>query len=316
MSPSTLVITETDPQVSSATNNTVPKWNGTTLVDGVAIDDGTNFGIGTTPAAGNKLDVNGKSKTTNFQMTAGAANNAVLQSDAAGNASWVAASTLAITETDPQISSTTNNIVPKWNGITLVDGVAFDDGTNFGIGTTPAAGNKLDVNGKSKTTNFQMTAGAANNAILQSDASGNATWVVPNSLSVVRTNLSINQALTNAGWQRINFNTVVFDINTEFNTGTNRFVATKAGYYEVNAGYHTDNQSNTQFYSIGVYKNGTLYQQTTANHSNNGVVNRNINGTVYLAIGDYVEIFAENFQSSVSIDSFSGKTFFEVKQIR
>ncbi len=151
---------------------------------------------------------------------------------------------------------------------------------------------------------------------MQSDATGNATWVAPTSLSVVRTNLSGNQALTNAGWQIVNFNTVVFDINSEFNTGTNRFVATKAGYYEVNAGYHTDNQSNTQFYSIGVYKNGSLYQQTTGNHSNVGFVTRNINCIVYLAIGDYVEIFAGNYQASVSIDSYSGKTFFEVKQIR
>ncbi|MBK8599773.1 MAG: hypothetical protein IPN80_03790 [Flavobacterium sp.] len=240
----------------------------------------------------------------------------VLQTNGAGATSWVNPSTLAITETDPEVSSATNNSVPKWNGTTLVDGIAVDDGTNFGIGTTPTAGNKLEVNGKTKTTNFQMTTGAANNAVLQSDAAGNASWVVPTSLSVVRTNLSGNQLLATTGWQRINFNTVVFDVNSEFNTGTNQFVAVRAGYYEVNAGYHTDNQSNTQFYSIGVYKNGALYQQTTANHSNIGMVNRNINCTVYLAIGDYVEIFAENYQPSVAVDSYFGKTFFEVKQIR
>lgn len=161
-----------------------------------------------------------------------------------------------------------------------------------------------------------MTTGAAANAVMQSDASGNASWVAPTSLSVVRTNLSANQASATTGWQILNFNTVVFDINNEFNTSTNLFVATKAGYYEVNAGFHTDNQSNTQFYSIGVYKNGSLYQQTSSNHSNLGVVARNINCIVYLAIGDYVEIFAENYQSSVSIDSYSGKTFFEVTQMR
>lgn len=240
----------------------------------------------------------------------------VLQTDGAGTTSWVSPSSLAITETDPQVSAATSSAVPKWNGTALIDGIAVDDGTNFGIGMTPVAGNKLDVNGKTRTTNFQMTAGAANNAILQSDAAGNASWVLPTSLSLVRTGLTANQSLTTAGWQRINFNTVVFDLNGEFNTGSNRFVAAKAGYYEINAGFHTDNQSNTQYYSIGIYKNNALYQQTSANHSNLGVVARTINCVVYLNIGDYVEIFAENYQSGVAVDSYSGKTYFEVKQLR
>ena len=317
VNPSALSITETDPQVTSTTTNYVPRWNGTTLIDGVIADDGTNVGIGIAPSVGNKLDVSGKTRTTNFQMTNGATANYVLQSDATGNASWVNPTTLSITETDPQVSSTTSSVVPKWNGTTLVDGIMVDDGTNVGVGIIPSAGNKLEVNGKTKTTDFQMTTGATANYVLQSDATGNASWALPNNtLSVVRTNLSAGQSLGTSGWEKLNFDTVVFDINTEYNTGTNRFVATKAGYYEVNAGYHTDNQGNTQFYSIGVYKNGALYQQTTGNHYNVGYVYRNINCIVYLNAGQYIEIFAENYQSGVTIDSFPGKTFFEVKQIR
>lgn len=49
---------------------------------------------------------------------------------------------------------------------------------NVGIGN-PMPAEKLDVNGKTKTTNFQMTNGAANGYILQTDANGNATWVAP-----------------------------------------------------------------------------------------------------------------------------------------
>lgn len=244
-------------------------------------------------------------------------NGQVLQTNGAGTTSWVNPTTLTITETDPQVSSTTSNVVPKWDGTTLVDGVMTDDGTNVGIGVTPTAGNKLEVNGKTKTTNFQMTNGAAANYILQSDATGNASWALPNNThSVVRTNLNANQSLGTGGWQLINFNTVVFDLNSEFNTGTNRFVAAKTGYYEINAGFHTDNQSNTQFYSIGVYKNGSLYQQTSGNHSNLGPVARTINCIVSLSAGDFIEIYAENYQSGVNIDSYIGKTFFEVKQIR
>lgn len=97
----------------------------------------------------------------------------ILQTNATGVLSWVAPSS---TETDPQVSSITSNIIPKWNGTSLVDGVMTDDGTNVGIGVTPTVGNKLEVAGKTKTTNFQMTTGATANYFLQSDASGNASW--------------------------------------------------------------------------------------------------------------------------------------------
>lgn len=156
-----------------------------------------------------------------------------------------------------------------------------------------------------------------NNQYLASDANGILSWTSPNgtnTLSALRTNLTSDQALTTSGWQLINFSNVVFDTNSEF--ASNRFTASKAGIYEINAGFHTDNQSNNQFYSIGVYVNGTLYQQTTSNHFGVGPVSRNINCSVNLATNDYVEIYVENYQTTVNIDSYSGKTFFEVHQIR
>lgn len=156
-----------------------------------------------------------------------------------------------------------------------------------------------------------------NNQYLASDANGVLSWTSPNgtnTLSALRTNLTSDQALTTSGWQLINFSNVVFDTNSEF--ASNRFTASKAGIYEINAGFHTDNQSNNQYYSIGVYVNGVLYQQTTSNHFGNGPVSRNINCSVNLAVSDYVEIFVENYQTTVNIDSYSGKTFFEVHQIR
>ena len=155
---------ETDPQVSSTTSNAVPKWNGIALVDGIMTDDGTN------------VIVAGNTRTTNLQMTTGANPNYILQSDASGNGTWVTASSV---ETDPQVSSTTSNVVPKWNGTALVDGIMTDDGTN------------VIVAGNTRTTNLQMTTGANPNYILQSDASGNGTWVDPNVKSFVDTGAAI-----------------------------------------------------------------------------------------------------------------------------
>ena len=186
--------------------------------------------------------------------------------------------------------------------------------------------NIVRVNGTLQISNPGSAPGYAlpnvrgtNGQVLQTDGAGVTSWANDNNtLSVVRTTLIANQNLGTAGWQKINFDFKVFDLNTEFDisSGVNRFVAKKAGYYEVNAGFHTNSQSNLQFYSIGVYKNNILYQQNSANHTNNGPVVRNVSCTVYLAVNEYVEIFAENYTSGVSIDSFPAKTFFEVIQIR
>ncbi|MBK8829387.1 MAG: hypothetical protein IPN60_00745 [Saprospiraceae bacterium] len=179
-----LLFQETDPQVASSASNLVPRWNGTSLVDGVLQDDATNVGVGIAPVANQKLTVAGKTTTTNLQMTNGAANGFVLQSDATGNAAWVNSTSLPITEFDPQVGSTALNLVPRWNGTTLVDGVIQDDATNVGVGAAPVANQKLTVGGKTTTTNLQMTSGAGTNLVLQSDALGNGAWVSPSTLNI------------------------------------------------------------------------------------------------------------------------------------
>lgn len=98
--------------------------------------------------AADSLKVNGSLTVNNAYTlpTDAGATNQVLQTNGAGQAAWVNASTLTITEFDPQVSSATANMVPKWNGTALVDGLIIDNGTNVGIGiASPLA--KLHVKG-------------------------------------------------------------------------------------------------------------------------------------------------------------------------
>jgi hypothetical protein len=121
---------------------------------------GDKVGIGTTSPT-EKLEVSGKTKTTTFQMTSNADVGKVLQSDANGNGSWTSISNL---ETDPQVASTTNNYMPRWNGASLVDGSVYDDGTQTGIGTsTIAVDSRLAIGALNATEGgqFQLNSGSA-----------------------------------------------------------------------------------------------------------------------------------------------------------
>jgi hypothetical protein len=74
-------------------------------------------------------------------------------------------------------SGRSGNIPPTTNRY----GVYIQDvGRNYFAGTvgigTDSPSEKLDVSGKTKTINFQMTSGATAGYVLTSDASGNASW--------------------------------------------------------------------------------------------------------------------------------------------
>ncbi|HLA54643.1 MAG TPA: hypothetical protein VK623_00960 [Flavobacterium sp.] len=185
--------------------------------------------------------------------------------------------------------------------------------------------NIVRVNGTLQISNPATANGYAlpivrgtNGQVLQTDGAGATSWVTnpATALSLVRANLTANQTLTMAGWQKINFNAEAFDTGNEFDTATGRFTATKAGFYRIEATFHTNTQSNNNLYSIGISVNGSYYQMTSHDHHGVGNVERSVSCIVQLAVGGYVEVFAENFASGVDIDSYSGKTVFEIQQIR
>ena len=67
--------------------------------------------------------------------------------------------------------------------VSASNSLVLGNDANVGIGTSSPT-EKLEVVGNTKTTNFQMTSGAAATYVLQSDANGNGTWVLPSSLGI------------------------------------------------------------------------------------------------------------------------------------
>ncbi|MES2645270.1 MAG: tail fiber domain-containing protein [Bacteroidota bacterium] len=136
----------------SASGASTANWAGYFADGNVYVGD--KVGIGTnTPL--NPLEVAGKIKATNLQITAGASAGYVLLSDLSGNASWNA---LSSWESDPQVGTIATNYHPKWNGSALVTSTIYEDVNGLGIGTA-APLYPLDViSGKTRTANFINTA--------------------------------------------------------------------------------------------------------------------------------------------------------------
>jgi hypothetical protein len=111
--------------------------------------------------AADSLKVNGTLTVNNaytFPNTSGTANQ-ILQTNGAGQASWVNASSLSISEADPKVATTTNNIVPKWNGTALTNGIITDNGTNVGIGTTTPS-TRLHITSDNSVSNTTIESGS------------------------------------------------------------------------------------------------------------------------------------------------------------
>ena len=101
---------------------------------------------------------------------------------------------ISATETETTINSNLYNLDFRIKGETDSDLFFIDASTNrIGIGnSTPSY--KLQVSGTVSTTGFRMTNGASSGYLLQSDSSGNATWVsaTSGSANFANTNLTFN----------------------------------------------------------------------------------------------------------------------------
>ncbi len=123
--------------------------------------------------ANHLLKVNGTLNVNDaydLPTTAGIANQ-VLQTDGAGQASWVSATSLAITETDPQVAAATVNKIPKWNGTALVDGLITDNSINVGIGTLAPA-DKLHIKGNVRLDSTRLSFVNTGNSVFIGEKAG------------------------------------------------------------------------------------------------------------------------------------------------
>ncbi|MDT0555282.1 hypothetical protein [Patiriisocius hiemis] len=155
--------------------------------------------------------------------------------------------------------------------------------------------------------------------ILTTDGNGQVSFENTTSISnfsLARIVMNSYQAMSGAGWTKINFDTVDFDINSDFNTTNDRFVVPVDGYYRVNAICRTFSvPSGTNLFGIAIYINGSRVRYNRYTHTGTSNFIRSIDQILQLSAGDFIEIRFYN-PSTISISSSVQETSFEIERLR
>lgn len=125
-------------------------------------------------------------------------------------------------------------------------------------------------------------------------------------------------------WQTLIFDTEDFDTNAEFDTATHRFTALNTGFYKINAQYTSEGHDDREELGIGIFVNGSIIAEQSFDHTGDLIlatlgtrlVTRQISKLVQLNTGDYVEIKVKDKNTTLTIDKWSGKTFFTINRVR
>ena len=105
---------------------------------------------------------------------------------------------------------------------------------------------------------------------------------------------SSNQSIT-TGWNKVALNAKEFDTNNNFNTSTNRFTPTVAGYYQISGGVAGVSAITTGEYLISIYKNGSEYKRGIDIPNGASLYSLQVSSLVYFnGSTDYIELYCYN----------------------
>jgi len=121
--------------------------------------------------------------------------------------------------------------------------------------------------------------------------SATGTVMVSGNMPAFSAYCSSNQTISNLTWTKIQFNTKLFDTNTNFDAGTNyRFTPTVAGYYQINA--TITGPSGGTYCAVSIYKTGSLYIPGGFISNLGAGSMPTVSGVLYLnGSTDYVELY-------------------------
>ncbi len=200
------------------------------------------------------------------------------------------------------------------NGNELIKSPATPSAVNEVTARNAATGNAPSVEASGDDTNIDLAVkgkgsgkvklGSAglkvpnsdgtNGQVIQTDGVGNLSFTSIGSFN------SAFSAYPSAGlysipnntWTKVQFNTEVYDIGSEFDNATNyRFTAANTGKYHISANVQMSGLVSGNIFEVAIYKNGSAYKQSGFQSANNATIYAQVSTDIDLTAGDYIEIF-------------------------
>ncbi len=268
------------------------------LTEKMRIEDNGDIGIGITNPD-TRLHVSGDFKLQNGSEAIGR----VLSTNNQGLSSWVDPATV-FTDTDDQDLG--SSIVTPNEAVEI----SITNGSNTTINIQ---------DGDANASNELITAAVLNGTDLEITEAGSTTSVDLSSLnpvkSVARITMSASQTETGAGTTKVNFDTVDFDVNSNFNTTADRFVVPVDGLYRVTSQITMDASTGTGIFAIRIRVNGTQERRSEFNHHGNGQVVRQVTSILNLTAGQTLDVSFSHPSIGATILANGRGTFFEIEQL-
>lgn len=183
---------------------------------------------------------------------------------------------------------------------------------NVTVGTSVTS--IVTANISDKRTAVSLRAALAANSVADSQISGVSASKLTNpykfsAYGSVATGLAAGFTAT-----KITFGTKEYDTGSNFDAVTNnRFTAPVAGFYRFSAAYQSQSGATGEFYTIYLYKNGSLLKTGTSEISQGtGIINVTVSPPAFqLAASDYIEVFgAQNSGGIKNTTTGQSTTYF------
>jgi hypothetical protein len=127
-----------------------------------------------------------------------------------------------------------------------------------------------------------------------------------------------SQVITTGTDTKIQFNTKIFDTNTNYDAVTNyRFTPTVAGYYQVTVATKDASGAATGTLRANIWKNGAVVSTFVAPNNTNGISSLTSNLIYMNGSTDYLEGYVfQNSGANMSLASGAANTYFQACLVR
>lgn len=104
---------------------------------------------------------------------------------------------------------------------------------------------------------------------------------------------SNQSSLNGNAWNKINLDSVIFDVGSNFDTSTFKFTAPVTGLYRIKGVVYFTSVIATHRYLTALYKNGIAFVYSAGHSSLAEDLSVAVDALVFLTANDYIELYAQ-----------------------